>query len=302
MTLQQLQYLMEVYRTGSISGAAKRLFLSQSSLSASIGSLESELGFPVFLRQKSGMVPTVQGIRVIEHAARICESYQQMITPDNNQKRSIHISMPVYAPLDSAFTQLVENCSHSDNLIFSADTYPTAEAVTKLSALELDIVVLMNHASRILSVETLLQSKGLQWKQLATIPAYVQLGAGHRLYRRETLSPDDLENDLFVDDIHDPLLYNDFLKGIIHLRPEHTVSVRSTHARNLLVSKGQAFSIGPKQPDSICATYGLRNIPLVDVSYVVTVATNPLNAPTREAEAFCQLILRALSGNTNPVC
>ena len=53
MTLQQLQYLMEVYRTGSISGAAKKLFLAQSSLSASISSMESELGFPVFIRTKT---------------------------------------------------------------------------------------------------------------------------------------------------------------------------------------------------------------------------------------------------------
>lgn len=300
MTLQQLQYLMEVYRTGSVSGAAKRLFLSQSSLSASISSLESELGFPVFIRHKSGMIPTVQGAHVIEHAARICENYQKMVSPDSAQKRSIRISTPVYAPLDSAFVRLVEDCRSTGNFTFSADSFPTAEAIAKLSALELDIVVLMNHASRILSVETLLQSKGLQWKRLATLPAYVQLGAGHRLYDQQEILPTDLENDLFVDDIHDPLLYNDFLKGIIHLRPDNTVSVRSANARNLLVSKGFAYSIGPRQPDSICAACGLRNIPLADVSYIITIATNPLNAPTREAEVFSLYIDQALSENSHP--
>ena len=167
MTLQQLQYLMEVYQTGSISGAAKRLFLSQSSLSASISSLESELGFPVFIRQKNGMIPTVQGAHVIKQAAQICESYRTMLSPSSQEKRHIRISCPDYAPLNSAFVELVK--AYPD-ATFSADSFPTAAAVQKLAALELDMVVLMNHESRILSVETLLRSKGLEWKRLATIP------------------------------------------------------------------------------------------------------------------------------------
>ena len=59
MTFQQLQYLLEVSRTGSISGAAKNLFLAQSSVSASISNLEEELGFPIFIRSKKGVIPTV---------------------------------------------------------------------------------------------------------------------------------------------------------------------------------------------------------------------------------------------------
>lgn len=293
MTLQQLQYLMEVYRTGSVSGAAKKLFLAQSSLSASISALESELGFPIFIRSKQGMIPTVQGAHVIEQAARICESYHTMLEAGGMEKRQVRISAPAYVPLDHAFVRLVEAYRDNTAVTFSANAFATAEAVMKLAALELDIVILMNHEARFLSVETLLKSKGLQWRKLAKLPVFIQVGPGHRLYERTEILPEELENDLFADDIHDPLLHNDFLKGVIRLSPDKTVSVRSSYARELLVAKGLAYTIGTGFP-KYELTHGVRNIPLRDVSYVLTVATNPLKALPEEAELFCSLIQEEL--------
>lgn len=48
MTIQQLQYVLEIARCGSASRAAKNLFLSQPNLSSAIKNLEQELGFPIF--------------------------------------------------------------------------------------------------------------------------------------------------------------------------------------------------------------------------------------------------------------
>ena len=46
MTIQQLEYLLEVNRAGSITAAAKNLFVTQSSVSCAVGALEAELGIP----------------------------------------------------------------------------------------------------------------------------------------------------------------------------------------------------------------------------------------------------------------
>ncbi len=43
MTLTQIQYVLAVAETGTISAAAKRLFIAQPSLTASIKELENEL-------------------------------------------------------------------------------------------------------------------------------------------------------------------------------------------------------------------------------------------------------------------
>lgn len=70
MTLRQIQYIVEVERLGSLSNAAKSLFISQSTLSFAIKDLERELGFPLFERTRTGMRPTDGGLVFFEKGAR----------------------------------------------------------------------------------------------------------------------------------------------------------------------------------------------------------------------------------------
>ena len=55
MTLQQLKYIIEIVNSGSMSEAAKRLFISQPSLSNSVKELEKEVGIEIFLRTNKGI-------------------------------------------------------------------------------------------------------------------------------------------------------------------------------------------------------------------------------------------------------
>lgn len=64
MQLNQLNYFSEVVVTGSISKAAKKLHISQPSLSATIKKMEEELKQPLFKRVKYGVIPTEFGNRV----------------------------------------------------------------------------------------------------------------------------------------------------------------------------------------------------------------------------------------------
>jgi DNA-binding transcriptional LysR family regulator len=58
MELRQLRYYKQAYETGSFSGAAKALSITQQGLSLSIDKLEKELGVILFLRRKNGVEPT----------------------------------------------------------------------------------------------------------------------------------------------------------------------------------------------------------------------------------------------------
>ena len=55
MTLTQIQYVLAVAETGTISAAAKRLFIAQPSLTASIKELENELQVTLFRRTNKGV-------------------------------------------------------------------------------------------------------------------------------------------------------------------------------------------------------------------------------------------------------
>ena len=64
MTLQKLKYVTAVAETGTISGAAEALFLSQPSLTAAIHDLEQELNITIFSRTNRGVALTPRGGRV----------------------------------------------------------------------------------------------------------------------------------------------------------------------------------------------------------------------------------------------
>ena len=61
MTLTQIQYVLAVAETGTISAAAKRLFIAQPSLTASIKELENELQVTLFRRTNKGVTLTPEG-------------------------------------------------------------------------------------------------------------------------------------------------------------------------------------------------------------------------------------------------
>ena len=293
MTFQQLQYLLEVSRTGSISGAAKNLYLAQSSVSAAISTLEEELGFPVFLRSKKGVVPTAEGQQVIEQAARICESYRVMTKADSSGCRHICICAPSYAPLDQAFVRLVAQYQNSTGVRFSADTCNTIDAARKLSTFELDGAVLLNHEARTLAVQSLFERKGLQLRTLATVPVVVQLGPNHPLYNKDQISPTDLDGMLFADDIQDPLVQNEYLKGILRLRPENTVAFKHDSTRKMLVAQGLAYSIGVGLSPQETEALALRTVPLEGVSYSLLWATNPNSRPCPELDTYITYLMQA---------
>ena len=59
MTVQQLKYILKVAEVGSITEAAKMLFISQPSLSNSIKETEKEAGITIFLRSRTGITLTI---------------------------------------------------------------------------------------------------------------------------------------------------------------------------------------------------------------------------------------------------
>ncbi|MCM3690400.1 LysR family transcriptional regulator [Neobacillus niacini] len=72
MHIEQLEYIVKIAETGSISIAAQKLHVSQSGISQSITRLEDELGVKIFKRNRRlGAVPTNEGKTLIKKAYEV---------------------------------------------------------------------------------------------------------------------------------------------------------------------------------------------------------------------------------------
>ena len=92
MTLRQLQYAMMVYRCGSLSRAAKALFVSQSALSFAIRELEQEAGITIFRRSRRGMHPTEEGQAFLRKASRVLQTIEELRDPSDGSATKMRIA------------------------------------------------------------------------------------------------------------------------------------------------------------------------------------------------------------------
>ena len=79
MHINQLKYLADLAKTGSMNLTAKRMFISQPALSESVKRLEQELGCTLLIRSKTGIEFTDDGRMVLEHAQIILEQYEGIL-------------------------------------------------------------------------------------------------------------------------------------------------------------------------------------------------------------------------------
>lgn len=287
MTFVQLQQLLEVHKTGSISQAAKNLFVSQPSISLTLKALEEELGFPIFLRTRKGLIPTIQGTDVIDHATRICESYRLLTTPEVKKSTSIRISSISFPPIGDSFLRLVEENKARRDISFSLTQ--AADSAELLLNFALEIGFVLKFDSRYLSYLDDIQSKGLQAKVIATLPAVIRIGKGHPQFDNPDVSPADFENDIMLDAYNASVSKGLLDAGITRIKPNHNIICAKFSVREELVRRGLAYDITFFMP-KYANHQEFRYIPMEGLSYYLIALTNPLHPPVPEVDRFMEIL------------
>lgn len=289
MTFQQLRYLLEVYHTGSISKAAENLFVTRPSISFSVTSLETELGYPIFIRTQNGLIPSPQGELVLEYASRICETHKLITSIGQEKRKRIEIASISYEPINRAFMRILDENKHRRDISFTFKPYG-GTTYKKLSFFEVDCVITAPFTVNKSYVQTHLRNSSLQWKELSRIPVYICIGPGHRLYNEPDLSPKDFENDTLLDTATRALSRCTFLKDIINFNGDLAISSYYPTVTYEILEKGLAYKICKRPADKMIKQYGLRCIPLEGVSQQLMYAINPMRPLAPEVARFLQLV------------
>jgi len=292
MTIQQFQYILEVYRAGSVSQAAKNLFVGQSSVSLSITNLEKELGYPIFHRSKNGVTPTRRGMEVIEHAARICESCRIISAPSRSDCAQLRIGVGGFEVARRAVSRLLAENRDRRDLAFSFLQMSQSEQIRQLSLFELDMSLCFVFAPRIRQLEARLRAKGLQWQELTKFPAAIQLGPGHRLYHAEHVEVAMLEEDWLIDTASKSMANSPYFNTMIQVSPDRVLTVSNPQLRAQLLREGLGYCIGPAAPHT---PDDLRRIPLENVQLKLLALFNPLRPMRPEVQRYLELLREELA-------
>ena len=290
MTFQQLKYLLEIYHTGSISKAAENLFLAQSSLSTAISNLEEELGCQIFIRNKNGMSPTTEGLQIIERANKIYGEYQIMLQQPRSTVRRVRFTGIGIEPTRLAHQRLLKEYACCNDVSFSISKCDLSETLARLALEETDLGVVLCHEPRVLSLENMVNAKKLQYDIVGRTPAVATIGPGHRLYHKEQIDYRELEQDRLIDGTKGTQLYNEYLKGILHLDPERAILVDNDHLRRDLMLDGIGFTLGYSSSKESIQQYGHRHIPLGELQFLIVVISNPAHRIPPECQRYIELL------------
>src|SRR5690554_3852988 len=75
MDIELARTFLEVVRTGSLIAAAERLHITQTTVTARVQNLESQLGCRLFIRNRSGAKLTGDGERFSMHASQLVQTW-----------------------------------------------------------------------------------------------------------------------------------------------------------------------------------------------------------------------------------
>lgn len=299
MTFQQLHYILEIYRTGSITRAAENLFVTRPGVSLSLRNLEAELGYPIFVRTQNGLTPSPQGERVLEYASRICET-QRLITNIGHDKRSrIEIVASRYAPVLNATVRLLEEYRDRKDISFTFKE-STTDTYQKLAFFELEAVVTTRFENNNQRFEDQLVRRSLAWKELRRIPVVIVIGPGHRLYGKKDLCPRDFDDELLLETPTRALSKCSFLNDHIRIDTQRAICTNQNDLRNELLKRGIVYSIRRMPSEDTIRRQGFRCIPLPGVYQRLIAVTNPLRPPAPEAQRFLDLVEEELAIYKDP--
>jgi LysR family hydrogen peroxide-inducible transcriptional activator len=193
MTLTQLKYIIAVDNHRHFATAAEKCYVTQPTLSMQIHKLEEELGIQIFDRSKQPVVPTREGVRIIDQARTVIQESNriQEIAADNTEDLSgvYRIGViPTIAPyLLPMFLHAFSEAYPNVELIF--EELLTQEILNRLHHDQIDVGI----------IATPVKQASIHEVDLYYEPFVGYISADHDLNNKESIDIDDLDvNDLWL--------------------------------------------------------------------------------------------------------
>lgn len=252
----KLRHFLAVYRFRNLRNAAREIGISQPALSKSLRTLEQELDVMLFLRSKTGMVPTEAGDALSRYVARLSdlarEAEVEITAIRGNDGGSIRIGAGqmwswLFVPMIVArFTADFPNTS------IEVTTGPMRELMPRLKEGELDIIIG--------DFDGIHVPEGFQMQHAWSADFCAFSSIDHPLADRPSTTPADLvefpwcgyiDHDVFEHHVR-------FWCRRVNLKPPH-ISIKASSLATLLrlASTSQNIAILPSELEAEAERWGL---------------------------------------------
>ncbi|MDF2986158.1 MAG: transcriptional regulator [Eubacterium sp.] len=195
MTLQQLKYIVTVADKGTISDAAKELFISQPSLTNAIKELENEMQITIFNRTNKGIVVSNAGDEFLAYARQVLEQANLLEGRFLNVKKQsprFSVSTQHYSFAVNAFVDVIREFGGNqyDFTLRETQTYEIIEDVSRLKS-EIGIIYTSSKNKEV--IMKLIKQNSLEFDELFVANPHVFISSKHPLAGKDEIAIAELE-------------------------------------------------------------------------------------------------------------
>ena len=140
-----LKYAVEIEKTGSITQAAKNLYIAQPHLSKAIRELEGSLGAAIFNRTSKGVVPTKKGEAFLRYSRSILmqiEEMESLYKPVDEKRQRFDICVPRASYISFAFTEFIKALDPHKDIDINYKETNSMRAISKVAEEENHLAII----------------------------------------------------------------------------------------------------------------------------------------------------------------
>lgn len=249
MTLQQLKYILMVAEEGSITEAAKKLFLSQPSLSNAIKEVEKEAGISIFSRSRTGATLTKEGMEFLGYARQVIQQMELLedrYITELPPKIKFGVSAHHYTFTENAFVELVKRFGQDRYEFYYSET-GTHQILENVKNRVCDIGIIYLSGENEMVLRKILEESHLIFTELFEARPHVFLQKDHPLAKQKKVSLKELEpypRLNFVQDAYESVYYAEELFSALPAEKEIRINDRGAIVNFMLGLDAYTISSG----------------------------------------------------------
>lgn len=196
MRIQQLEYLEKIVEAGSINEAAKRLFLTQPSLSNAVKELENEMGIQIFQRSSGGISLTAEGREFMTYSKQILDQVNLMDERYKNgqqRKQSFSVSAQHYAFVVHTFVELIKSVNANEYQFTLRET-ETQNIFNDLAQFKSELGILYMNGFNQKIMQRLFKENNLVFTPLFVAKPHIFVSRYNPLTSKSSVNLSDLED------------------------------------------------------------------------------------------------------------
>ncbi len=249
ITLQQMQYFIEVAAEGSISAAADLLYVSQPTMSAAMKELEARVGRDLLVRSARGVTLTDDGAEFLGYARQVVEQVElleQRYLGRPPSRRLLGVSAQHYSFAVDAMVRMVK-ASGAAEYEFSLRETRTWDIIEDVRTLRSELGILYRNDFNRKVIDKLLRDSGLVFRPLFVADPHIFISRKNPLAVRDRVTLDDLA-DLprltFDQGANNSFYFAEEILSTLSSKQEIRVSDRATIFNLMIGLDGYTISTG----------------------------------------------------------